>query len=178
MARYWRVKKNTTVWDWCLNYANNWNITHELRRALARELLGKTRKLTEIVNGPYFVGVTYKTGKLPEDIPDDRLKLSSKTLDNGTQFYIPHKKTAASKRIAERMSRLKQEKTSPLCKMINLKEYDFSSSGIRFNDPGLKFIPEKPLFLLSTIDEYDGCESLTRISDIDYEKEQPCSEQS
>ncbi len=167
--KYWKVKQGTKVHDWCVSFGNEYQITNEKRIALCKSVIPGRKKIVPIVNGDSLVGMRYLHGELPETIPDPRLVISKHKTVEGKTYYVPHKKNKASKELWQAMERLRQKSTAPLCGMLGITPVTFDSGGLRFNNPGLLYVSGTATFYLKTGEDFQGCNQVERITDVEYE---------
>lgn len=167
--KYWKVKQDTKVHEWCVSYGNEYRLTNEKRIALCKSVIPGRKKIVPIVNGDCFVGMRYLRGEQPEAVPDPRLTISQHKTVEGKTYYVPHKKNKASKELWQAMERLRQKSTAPLCGMLGITPVTFNNRGLCFNDPGLLYVADTATFYLKTIGEFQGCPQVERITDVEYE---------
>lgn len=167
-SKYWRVKKETALWDECMSWMNEYNVIAEKRRALARRLLGRRRKTVEVVAGPELCGFGYATGKYPRTVPHLDIEMTDDK--HCGPHYRAKKKTAGGKKLANEMRQLRQISTARFCKSLGIADCDFSGAGLRFNNPGLRYRLKGNDFYLKTHDDLVvKCGDVERISDLEWE---------
>lgn len=164
----WRVVKPSELHDWCRSFSINRQGVVNCREELAKSVMGRRKKTHLIVNGLSFTGFRY-VRQTTDDIPDDRLKWSKATLEDGTRFLVPHKKNKASKELARQMATLRFKPTTAMCGMLGIEPITFRGLNMRINDPGLKYVAATGTFYITTIDEFSGHDSLERVSDVEFE---------
>ncbi len=164
--KFWIAKEGSETEVYCKQFLADRQKIHDERDKLVKSLLGARRKTDVVHKGDRFTGMSFIKLPVPDLPPDERLKLAKDTAD-GHPFYVPHKRTKASKELAHQMEKLSDIKPHRLCKMLGIESITFVGLTMRFNTPIVACHFGR--IYMGTIDEFKGHSSIERVSDVEYD---------